>query len=144
MSENANGGNGHGGGNNGGNGGANRNKRRRHFSRNKEKHQAPPEPKIVRETPPCCVCGKPILDILSALLHQEKGEPAHFDCVSKELLEKETLEDGERFTYLGSGSFGIIRQGRAGDPSSIVIRKKIQYEDKEKTAVWKRTLSIKV
>jgi hypothetical protein len=117
-------------------------KRRRHFSRNREKPRE--EPKIEREAPACCVCGKPIRDILAALLHKDTGEPAHFDCIAKELLAGETLAEGERFTYLGSGVFGIIRPGKAGDPSSIVIRKKIDYEDKEKAAAWKRTLSVKV
>ncbi|MDR3199875.1 MAG: hypothetical protein LBT68_00320 [Spirochaetales bacterium] len=117
-------------------------RRRRHFSRNKEK--SPPEPKIEREAPPCGVCGKPIKDILAALLHQGTGEPAHFDCIAKELLAAETLAEGEKFSYLGSGVFGIVRQGKSGDPSSIVIRKKIQYEDKEKAAIWRRSLSIKV
>ncbi|MDR1316052.1 MAG: hypothetical protein LBK13_04180 [Spirochaetales bacterium] len=117
-------------------------KKRRHFSRNRDK--AREEPRVERETPPCCVCGKPIRDILAALLHRETGEPAHFDCIAKQILAGETLAEGERFTYLGSGVFGIIRQGKATDPSSIVIRKKIEYEDKEKAAAWKRGLSVKV
>jgi hypothetical protein len=117
-------------------------KRRRHFSRQREKPRE--EPKIVRETPPCPVCGKPIRDILAAILHLETGEPAHFDCIAKDLFSRETLAEGERFTYLGSGIFGIVRPGKAGDPSRIVIRKKIQYEDKEKAAAWRRTLSIKL
>jgi hypothetical protein len=117
-------------------------KRRRHFSRGRDKSRE--EPAVEREAPPCCVCGKPIRDILAALLHKEKGEPAHFDCVAKEILAGETLAEGERFTYLGSGVFGIIRQGKAADPSSIVIRKKIEYEDKEKAAAWKRGISVKV
>ncbi|MDR1931806.1 MAG: hypothetical protein LBQ57_03175 [Spirochaetales bacterium] len=120
----------------------NGNRRRRHFSRNREKKQS--EPKIEREAPPCGICGKPIRDILSAVLHQGTGEPAHFECIAKELLAAETLEEGERFTYLGNGIFGIVRQGKQSDPSSIVIRKKIQYEDKEKAAVWRRGLCIKV
>jgi hypothetical protein len=90
------------------------------------------------------MCGKPIRDIYSALLHNESGEPAHFDCVMKELQSQETLAPGERFGYLGSGIFGIIRQGTSGDPSSIVIRKKIQYEDKEKALAWRHSLSIKI
>ncbi|MDR1626441.1 MAG: hypothetical protein LBT33_07855 [Spirochaetia bacterium] len=118
-------------------------KRRRRFSRSKDKSRE--EPKVEREAPPCCVCGKPIRDILAALLHREKGEPAHFDCIAKEILAGETLAEGERFTYLGSGVFGIFRQGKKSrDPSSIVIRKKIEYEDKEKAAAWKRSLSVKV
>jgi hypothetical protein len=117
-------------------------RRRRHFSRGKDKPRE--EPKIEREAPPCCICGKPIRDILAALLHRDSGEPAHFDCIASEVLAKETLAEGERFTYLGSGAFGIILQGKPGGPSSIVIRKKIEYEDKEKALAWRRTLSIKV
>ncbi|MCL1817784.1 MAG: hypothetical protein FWG35_02555 [Spirochaetaceae bacterium] len=117
-------------------------KRRRHSHRSKDKPRE--EPKIEREAPPCSVCGKPIHDILSALLHNETGEPAHFDCVMQQLLAGETLAEGEKFSYLGSGVFGIVRPGKSGDPSSIVIRKKIQYEDKEKAAAWRRGLSIKV
>jgi hypothetical protein len=117
-------------------------RRRRHFPRGREKPRE--EPKIQRETPPCPVCGKPIRDILSALLHEESGEPAHFDCILRDLVSREALVQGERLSYLGSGIFGIVRQGRAGDPSSIVIRKKIQYEDKEKAAAWRRSLNIKL
>ena len=117
-------------------------RRRRHSHRNKDKPRE--EPRNEREAPPCCVCGKPIRDILSALLHATTGEPAHFDCVMQQLLAEETLAEGEKFTYLGSGIFGIVRQGRSTDPSSIVIRKKIQYEDKEKAAAWRREFNIKV
>ena len=117
-------------------------RRRSHFFRGKERPK--PEPRIEREAPPCSVCGKPIRDILAALLHKTTEEPAHFDCIAKALLEEETLADRERFSYLGSGVFGIIRQGKPSDPSSIIIRKKIEYEDKEKAAVWRRGLSIKV
>ena len=117
-------------------------RRRRHSHRNKENFRE--EPKIEREVVPCCVCGKPIRDILAALLHNETGEPAHFDCVMHQLLGQETLAEGEKFTYLGSGVFGIVRQGKSGDPSSIVIRKKIQYEDKEKASAWRRSFNVKI
>ena len=121
----------------------NQNRRhRRHFSRKKEKQ--PQEPRIERESPPCSICGNPIRDILAAFLHKATGEPAHFDCITKEFLAEETLAEGEKLAYLGSGVFGIVRQGKPGSASSIIIRKKIEYEDKEKAAVWKRSLSIKV
>ncbi|MDR2589072.1 MAG: hypothetical protein LBC67_06555 [Spirochaetales bacterium] len=119
-------------------------KRRRRRRHPRRPENQPSEPLPERETPPCALCGSPIRDILSAVLHRETGEPAHFDCIAKELLGKEPLAEGEKFSYLGNGNFGIVRQGGAADPSSIVIRKKIQYEDKEKAASWRRTLSIKI
>lgn len=118
----------------------NRNRRnRRHFSRNRDRNR-PPMPE--REAPGCGVCGKPIRDILSAIFHPEKEGPVHFDCVMREISEKETLQNGEKLSYLGSGVFAIIRPAPGSEKAGFVIRKKIQFEDKEKAAAWRKTLSV--
>lgn len=118
----------------------NRNRRgRRRFPKERERPQEP-KPEIVY--PDCCMCGKSIRDIYSSILHKDSGLPAHFDCIMKELSTQEEIGEGERLSYLGSGIFGIIRQSPQGQPQSLTIRKKILYEDKEKAAVWRRTLNI--
>jgi len=113
--------------------------RDRDRDRGREK-AAPAEPKPERICPVCPVCGKPIKDVFSAIVHKEKGEPVHFDCVVQELLAAENLAEGERICYLGSGIFGIMKPQGQDNPTGIGIRKKIPYEDKEKAAVWRRSL----
>lgn len=110
---------------------------RRYHNRNRNRR-----PRIKRASPDCGVCGKPIRDVLSAIYHSEKETPAHFDCVMREIHSQEKLQNGERVSYLGSGVFAIIRATSGQEKGPFVIRKKIQYEDKEKAAVWRKSLSI--
>ena len=123
-----------------------RNRRnRRHSNRDRDKDRdrekaAPAEPRPERVCPLCPICEKPIKDIYSSLVHKERGEPVHFDCVLQELQKTENLAEGERLCYLGSGIFGVMKPQGPDNPSGIGIRRKFQYEDKEKAAVWRRSL----
>ena len=102
----------------------------------------PPWPELPLVFPDCPVCGKSVRDLPSALTHRVAGKPAHFDCVVQELRESNEVAPQEKICYLGGGSFGIIELRPAGGPSRFVIRKRIQYEEKEKPQEWKKTLQV--
>ncbi|MGO9412064.1 MAG: hypothetical protein ACLQCB_15100 [Spirochaetia bacterium] len=96
------------------------------------------EPPLV--FPDCPICKQPVKDLASALTHRETRQPAHFDCIMRELRDSNELAPQEKICYLGGGAFGILefRQG----PSRFVIRKRIQYEEKEAAQEWKKPLLI--
>ena len=119
-----------------------RNRRNRRYPNPNREKDVPKEPKPEMTYPDCSLCGKPIKDIYSSIIHRESGNPAHFDCVMQELQKSEVLTEGERICYLGSGVFAVMRPTPQNERPSISIRKKIQYEDKEKSTAWRRALNI--
>ena len=78
--------------------------------------------------PLCPLCGEPVRDRKTAVLTPDEQKLAHFDCVLQDLSKREGLGPGEKITYLGKGTFGVVsyRSGSAGIP--FVIRKRIPYE----------------
>jgi hypothetical protein len=104
-----------------------------------------PEPlsrSVPFEAPDCPLCGKPVRELSSALTHKPTRKPAHFDCVVRELRESNDVAPQERICYLGGGSFGILEFRPPGSASRFVIRKRIQYEEKELPQDWKKTLVV--
>ena len=99
---------------------------RRRRSRRRRNNDAPSRP--AREYPTCPRCEKPIREVSSAIRDPETDKPLHFDCVLAELVEKETLAEGERISYLGNGSFGIIN-GQGKSNRDFRIKRRIQYEE---------------
>ncbi|MBN2651661.1 MAG: hypothetical protein JXR63_04700 [Spirochaetales bacterium] len=87
----------------------------------------------------CCYCDKPVTNLYTAISVGEHTR-AHFECVIKDIESKETLEKDEKITYLGKGSFGIVRSVRNGG-SNFFIRKRIQVEDENNTVQWRREVS---
>lgn len=79
-------------------------------------------------------------ELSSALTHRASGEPAHFDCIVKELREANPLGPQERLCYLGGGTFGVLTWKVEGNPASFVIKRRIPYEDPHAVAEWKRQL----
>jgi hypothetical protein len=92
--------------------------------------------------PDCPICGKPVRDLAAALTHKIARQPAHFDCVMRELRDSNEVASQERICYLGGGSFGILEFPPPGGPTKFVIRKRIQYEEKELPQEWKKTLQV--
>jgi hypothetical protein len=78
--------------------------------------------------PVCPLCGEPVRDQKTAITTPDARSPAHFDCVLQDLARREGLQPGEKITYLGRGTFGIVsyRSGSGGTP--FAIRKRIPYE----------------
>lgn len=99
--------------------------------------QRPEQPLVF---PDCPICAAAVRDLSSALTHRATGQPAHFDCVLKELRESNELQPQEKLCYLGGGSFGILEMRPPGGPGRFVIRKRIQYEEKENRQDWKKPL----
>jgi hypothetical protein len=123
--------------------------RGRGFSRNRGRDQQaerrerdepiPSEPKT--PPPPCPACGKPVYEINSAIAERESGLPAHFDCIITRLIEQEKPAPTERVIYLGAGAFALIEVGPTPNMTKFTIKKRIQYEDKEKKLEWRKALS---
>ena len=93
-------------------------------------------------TPDCPICGKPVRELASALTHRISHQPAHFDCIVRELRDSTEIAPQEKICYLGAGSFGILEFRPPGGPSKFVIKKRIQYEEKEIPQEWKKLLQI--
>lgn len=93
-------------------------------------------------TPDCPICGKPVRELASALTHRASRQPAHFDCIVRELRDSTEIAPQEKLCYLGAGSFGILEFRLPGGPSKFVIKKRIQYEEKELPQEWKKPLQI--
>ncbi|AEJ18643.1 hypothetical protein [Gracilinema caldarium] len=89
----------------------------------------------------CPYCGKPVNDLSSALSDPATGTPIHFDCVLRKLSDRESLQEGESLTYIGGGRFGVIQFPNPQDTDHFVIKRIIQWEDKEKRAPWRRTVA---
>ena len=87
--------------------------------------------------PNCAHCGEPILDMSSALPDRKSGAPIHFDCALEELSELEKTGQNERLGYIGQGRFGIIYYPNPHDIKHFVIKKIIDWEEKDKKAVWR-------
>ena len=105
--------------------------------------------------PTCPWCGKPIRDISIAMADKDTGVPIHFDCVTARIASGENLEQGETIVYIGGGRFGIVclndrdSQGRTQDHNQtgpylnhdFKIKKVIEWENKDKRAVWRSEIS---
>jgi len=99
--------------------------------------QRPEQPLVF---PDCPICSAAVRELPSALTHRATGRPAHFECILKELRESNELLPQEKLCYLGGGSFGILEMRPPGGPSRFVIRKRIQYEEKDAVFEWKKVL----
>ncbi|MDR2402754.1 MAG: hypothetical protein LBD78_01850 [Spirochaetaceae bacterium] len=92
-------------------------------------------------SPDCPICGKPIKDISSAITEKNSGEPAHFDCIIAKIAEQETLEPGDRITYIGGGRFGVVHFNSPQDVRNFKIKKIFEWEDKENRAGWRSNIA---
>ena len=69
-------------------------------------------------------------------------QQAHFDCVVRELRESNEVAPQEKICYLGGGSFGILEFRASSGSPRFVIKKRIQYEEKETPQDWKKPLQV--
>jgi len=101
--------------------------------------EKPKEPRNVVQYV-CPLCGKPILDLASALGNRGTGEPVHFDCVLEALSSEEKLAENEKLIYLGAGFFAVVvyKNGRDG---SFTVSRKIRWEDENEKLAWRKDIS---
>ena len=89
----------------------------------------------------CAKCGQPITELASSLCDKKTGAPIHFDCALKEVEAGETLGEKEKIAYIGQGRFGVLYYENPRDQRKFVIKKIIEWEDREKTSEWRDELS---
>ena len=88
----------------------------------------------------CSVCGKNIRDLSSAITEKKSGEPAHFDCVIKDIAKDEPLQENEKIVYLGNGKFGVIHYDNNQNKNFKILRE-IEYEEsREEKPDWRSQL----
>jgi hypothetical protein len=107
-----------------------------------QEQRRPQRPETPMVYPDCPVCGKPVRELASALTHRVTRQPAHFECVMKELRDSNEVAPQERICYLGGGCFGVLEFHPSGGSNRFVIKKRIQYEEKETPQDWKKTLQV--
>ena len=78
----------------------------------------------------CPICNKPIHNSIISIIHRETGKYAHFDCLIKELKKEYHLKPDEDIFYIGAGRFGIVEKIKKGKSMNLVIKRRIQYEEK--------------
>ncbi|MFA7109805.1 MAG: hypothetical protein WC162_11740 [Sphaerochaetaceae bacterium] len=89
-------------------------------------------PKVVEPFPLCVICGKKI-DTIADAISEGNGEYSHFACVIDKIGKQENINDKQKVSYLGKGSFGIIEKLEG----KFTILKKIDYETQESFAAMK-------
>lgn len=110
-------------------------KRRRGRRGNKARKPQEPQVELV-----CSICGKPIKYIYTAIEFGEKREPIHFDCVLKQIEEREEIGPNEKICYIGQGSFGIIKYHNGAGGRKFSIRKRIAVEEPNGISGWRKDL----
>jgi hypothetical protein len=91
--------------------------------------------------PVCPICGKPILELSSAIGNRGSGEPIHFDCAIDLLAKEETLAEGDKIIYIGQGRFGVVNIPNPHDQKHFTIKKVIDWEAKDSRSVWRDQMS---
>jgi hypothetical protein len=89
----------------------------------------------------CAICNKPIVDVDAALAHKISGGNVHFDCALTELSGHETLEAGDRLSYIGGGRFGVVHAENPDMSAVFTIKKIIEWENKDERAPWRRIVA---
>ena len=114
----------------------------RRTNNNKDRGRRQERPKRPENTwqPDCPLCGKSIRNINIAIEEQKSKQPAHFECIMRDLTKEVTLGPQERLHYLGSGCFGIVKLQEGKGLSSYSIVRRIQYEDRDNKADWRKNI----
>ena len=103
-----------------------------------------PRPEDARDMPACPLCGKPVYDLSTAITaSREAGDPAHFDCVLERVTASESLADGEKLVYLGSGAFGVVAFRDKAD-GAFSVKRRIQWEKEGEKKDWRKGISTKI
>jgi hypothetical protein len=100
----------------------------------------PPKPPE-REYGPCPLSGEPIEHIFSAVQDPESGRPAILERAIERVSRNEELGENERLCYIGDGNFGVVYEERRGKNTVVEIRRRIEYENRNDKADWRKELS---
>ena len=64
-------------------------------------------PRNKRNYPECPICNKSVKFLLTAISMGGDNNPAHFDCILKQISESEDLGPKEKISYIGNGNFAV-------------------------------------
>lgn len=105
--------------------------KKHYYNSNREKSttKKPTEKKVYEI---CPVCNKEITVPSTSIIEKESQKKAHFDCVLNQIKETVTIEENEKLYYLGGGAFGVVREWKSKNRTRFLIRKRFQYENKDK------------
>lgn len=73
----------------------------------------------------CSLCGKKIIDDTTSFYIEEEKRYLCFDCAIKEIKMKFNISSKNKVIYLGSGTFGEIREVKS--ENTFVILRRIQF-----------------
>lgn len=90
----------------------------------------------------CPYCDKPVKYLNTAITVAGLDNPVHFDCIINKITEDEELSADEKVSYLGKGTFGIIRSTK--DSPGFFVRKRIQIEPEIEKADWRKEMSNRI
>lgn len=113
----------------------NRRRRGRRNNRGRARRPLQPEMELI-----CSICGKPIKYLYTAIEHGQDRGAVHFDCKLKELSDLEELGPNEKISYLGKGTFGIIKYQNGSGGKKFTIRKRITVEEQNVQSEWRKEL----
>ena len=105
------------------------------------KWTAPVVTKDPLPVPVCPICSRPIQDITAALTENSSGKAVHFDCIINQVSEGESLEKGDFISYIGGGRFGIVHNNNPGSQKKFIIKKIIEWENKDDRPQWRSAVS---
>ena len=111
-----------------------RQSRRKHYQYNSQNKRRFPHRKK-RNIVKCCLCNKIISDTSTIINEKNLNKPAHFDCILNQLKKEYKLTPREKIYYLGGGSFGIVQDRGPKSQIRFFIRKRIEYEKRQKKEV---------
>jgi len=94
-----------------------------------------------RDYEPCPISGKPIENPLTAIVHRESEKPADFDTVLEMVKSHEHLGPREFVCYIGAGNFAVYEEVEQAGKKTLVLKKKIPYEEHHQKPDWRRELS---
>lgn len=87
------------------------------------------------ELPTCPVCNSVIKNVTIAIKHRDSGEPAHFDCVLKQLRieNQDKMGKKRKVYYVGGGEFAIVKEkfDKRGRLKSYHVLERLSYEKRE-------------
>lgn len=89
----------------------------------------------------CPKCNMPITDVSSAMADKVTGKPVHFDCVLAQLKQNERVGENEKIAYIGQGRFAVLYYENPRDQKKFVIKKIIEWEDRDQKSEWRDELS---
>lgn len=114
------------------------NKNRGRSRRNRGRRPQSNAPKLPPEV--CAICGKPIDLISQAIGGPGKEDLSHFDCMLSSLQESERLEENQKVSYIGNGTFAVIEFSGKNQSGSFSVVRRIHSESKESSEHVKKVV----